>query len=117
MRTLIGYVRYENLSATTDKQKADLLFVLRLPNIFLKKLPISFVEILLKLCNLAYSVGLPKKWRLAEITMIPKTAGKSKEPSDYRPISMTRKLAERLVKTRLYSHLEINNLIVIQQSV
>ncbi len=170
-------LRYENVSATTDKQKADLFAsilkqtfshsyqendfdsvhkakeekkieetnfdehgrftmfeinkVLRrlkpsyspgedqIPNIFLKKLPVSFVEILLRLCNLAYNVGLPKEWRLAKITMIPKTAGKSKEPSDYRPISMTScvgKLAERLIKARLYSHLENNNLIVTQQS-
>jgi len=88
-------------------------------NIFLEKLPHSFLEILLRLCNLAYSSGLPKGWKMAKITMIPKTLGKSNDPGDYRPISMTSclgKLAERMVKTRLYSYLEYNKLLVIQQS-
>ena len=51
--------------------------------------------------------------------MIPKTEIKSSDPSDYRPISLTScvgKLAERVVKKRLYNFLEKNNLIPIQQS-
>ncbi len=58
-------------------------------------------------------------WKVAKITMIPKTIGKSKDPGDYRPISLTSclgKFAERMIKTRLYSYLEVNNLLVKQQS-
>jgi len=50
--------------------------------------------------------------------MISKTAGKSIETSDYNLISMEScvgKLAERLIKTHLYIHLENNNLVT-QQS-
>ncbi len=35
-------------------------------NIFLEKLPHSFLEILLRLCNLAYRSGLPKGWKMAK---------------------------------------------------
>ena len=51
--------------------------------------------------------------------MIPKKQVKSKNPADYRPISLTSclgKLAERLVKNRLYKILEENNILAKQQS-
>ncbi len=54
----------------------------QIPNIFLKKLPYSFLEILLRLCILAYTVGLPQGWKVPKITMIPKTIGKSKDPGN-----------------------------------
>jgi len=87
----------------------------QIPKIFLKKLPYSFLEILLRLCNLAYTVVLPQWWKVAKITMIPITIGKSKDPGDYRPISLASclgKFAERMIKTRLYSYLEGNNLLL-----
>ena len=71
-------------------------------NLFLKKLPFSYRIILLTLINLSIKTGLPKSWKIAKITMIPKSVSKSKDPGDYRPISLTSclvKLAERVVKT------------------
>ena len=50
--------------------------------------------------------------------MIPKKDSKSKDPGDYRPISMTSclgKMCERLVKKRLYKVLEQKNILVKQQ--
>ena len=51
--------------------------------------------------------------------MIPKKVAKSNNPKDYRPISVTSclgKLAERLLRTRLYDYLNKNNLLIDQQS-
>jgi hypothetical protein len=51
--------------------------------------------------------------------MIPKKVAKSNNPKDYRPISMTSclgKLAERLLRTRLYDYLNKNNLLIDKQS-
>ena len=51
--------------------------------------------------------------------MIPKKGYKSKDPADYRPISITSclgKLAERLIRNRLYSILEDKKILVKQQS-
>ncbi len=53
------------------------------------------------------------------IKMIPKKDDMSKDPEKYRPISLTSclgKLIERLVRARLYSLLEGQNLISKQQS-
>ena len=89
-------------------------------NIFFKFLPFEFIKkILLKLMNVSICQGVPKSWKLALITMIPKKNAKSKNPNDYRPISLTSclgKLAERLVKSRLNKFLEDNKLIITQQS-
>ena len=69
--------------------------------------------------NRSINTGIPKEWKLANITMIPKNEFKSKNPNDYRPISLTSclgKFAERLIKSRLYKTLEEKNILVNQQS-
>ena len=51
--------------------------------------------------------------------MIPKKDGMTKDPEKYRPISLTSclsKLTERLLKVRLYSFLEDNDVLVKQQA-
>ena len=59
-------------------------------NIFIKKLPFEYIrKVLLKLLNLTLYKGMPFSWKIANITMIPKKVSKSKDPGDYRPISMT----------------------------
>ena len=71
------------------------------------------------LVNLSIVEGLPDAWKSASITMIPKKENKSSSPADYRPISLTScvgKLAERIIKNRLYLFLESKNLIAKEQS-
>ena len=66
--------------------------------------------------NLSVKTDLPQEWT---ITMIPKKDVKTSDPSEYRPISLTSclgKLAERLIKSRLYAFLEKNNVLVTSQS-
>jgi hypothetical protein len=89
-------------------------------NILLKKLPFGYIKrILLKLVNLTLIEGIPDSWKIANIIMIPKKTSKSKDPGDYRPISMTSclgKLCERLMRKRLNKILEQKNILVKQQS-
>ena len=88
-------------------------------NIFLKRLTLKGIYLTLKLINLSLETGLPEAWKSAIITMIPKKEANSSDPADYRPISLLScigKLAERVIKNRLYSFLESNNLITNVQS-
>ena len=87
-------------------------------NIFFKKMPETYRYVVLKLINLSIKTELPQAWRQASITMIPKK-GKPSDPTNYRPISLTSclgKLAERTIKERLYKYLELNNILLKQQS-
>lgn len=73
----------------------------------------------LVLLNRAIKEGIPLAWKSADIIMIPKKSLRSHDPNDYRPISLTSclgKLAERLIKQRLYKELEDKNVLVRQQS-
>ena len=89
-------------------------------NIFLKKLPYDFInKLLLKLINKSINSGIPDIWKKATVTMIPKKTIKSKNPSDYRPISLLSclsKLTEKLVRNRLYHFLEEKKIFAKQQS-
>ena len=88
-------------------------------NRFLKNLSSKGLDLLLKMVNLSLIDGLPKAWKTAVITMIPKKDLKSSNYADYRPISLLScvgKLAERVIKNRLYSFLEGKNLIINEQS-
>ena len=88
-------------------------------NRFLKNLSPKGLELLLKMINLSLVVGLPKSWKSAVVTMIPKKESNSSNPTDYRPISLLScigKLAERIIKNRLYSFLESNKLLSSAQS-
>jgi hypothetical protein len=88
-------------------------------NRFLKNLSSKGLDLLLKMINLSLVVGLPKSWKSAVVTMIPKKESNSNNPTEYRPISLLScigKLAERIVKNRLYFFLESNNLLSSAQS-
>ena len=88
-------------------------------NRFLKNLSSKGLDLLLKMINLSLVVGLPKSWKSAVVTMIPKKESNSNNPTEYRPISLLScigKLAERIIKNRLYSYLENNNLLSSAQS-
>jgi hypothetical protein len=74
-------------------------------NRFLKNLSSKGLDLLLKMINLSLVVGLPKSWKSAVVTMIPKKESNSSNPTEYRPISLLiciGKLAERILKNRLY---------------
>ena len=88
-------------------------------NRFLKKLSFKAVNLLLDMINLSLCVGMPEAWKVAVITMIPKKTENSTDPNDYRGISLLSclgKLAERVIKNRLYSFLESKKLIIDEQS-
>jgi hypothetical protein len=88
-------------------------------NRFLKNLSSKGLDLLLKMINLSLVVGLPKSWKSAVVTMIPKKESNSNNPTEYRPISLLScigKLAERIIKNRLYFFLETNNLLSPAQS-
>ena len=69
------------------------------------------------LMNTVISRIIPSDQKNAWITIIPKTSIKSKNPSDYRPISLTSCLGKlALIKSRLYKFLEGKGILVDQQS-
>lgn len=79
----------------------------------------GFKLLILDLVNHTLKSGqIPGEWKDSIITMIPKK-GISKNPKDYRPISLTSclaKLCERMILHRLYSFVEQNKLLVNHQS-
>ena len=88
-------------------------------NRFLKNLSSKGLDLLLKMINLSLVVGLPNSWKSAIVTMIPKKESNSTNPAEYRPISLLScigKLAERIIKNRLYGFLESNKLLSHAQS-
>ena len=63
--------------------------------------------------------SFPNRWRISIIIPIPKPDKDSKDPTNYRPISLTSclcKLLEKIINIRLMWFLENNNLIAKQQS-
>jgi len=89
-------------------------------NVMIKNLPENGYKILLKLANKSFKNGeLAKKWKGAQITMIPKKTFFSRDPSEYRPISLTScvgKLLEKIMKQRMVHFMEENKLIIKQQA-
>ena len=85
---------------------------------FLKHTACSIAPSITNLFNLSLRVGrIPDKWKESVITPIPKSAAKSSDPGNYRPISLTCllcKLLEKHVYGLMYEHLakcqELSNL-------
>ena len=75
----------------------------------------SLISAILLLFNKIFSEGhYPNRWRTAIIVPIPKPNKDTKDPSNYRPISLTcclSKLLEKVINTRLMWYLENNNMI------
>ena len=76
-------------------------------------LPPPGLSLLLSLYNLSLRSGyVPKKWRIAEITPLPKTPNPS-TTTDFRPISLLSclgKTLEKIIHRRIMKHLDIHNL-------
>ena len=89
-------------------------------NLLLINASSEFKKILLQLCNLTTKNGsLPTAWKSSIVTMIPKKVTNSKNPKDYRPISLTSclsKVCEKLIKNQFNDFLKRNNLIIKQLS-
>ena len=63
--------------------------------------------------NSVETMIIPEYWKSAKVTAIHKK-GSRQEPGNYRPLSLTAvvcKTMERLIKGKLITHLEMNNLI------
>lgn len=79
----------------------------------LKRLGGTGKEALLELINASWKKGqVPRAWKTAYITPIPKPGKDHKLASSYRPISLTScigKIAERMINKRLYWYLETTN--------
>ena len=86
----------------------------------IKKLPESSKQIILDMYNKSWDKGIiPESW--AEATIIPliKPNKPAKDPSSYRPISLTStftKLMQKMIKHRLCNHLEKHNIFSENQS-
>lgn len=109
----------------TDKEiktlkKSSSVGIDKIHNLQLINAKQEFKQIILNLIDKTVEQNyIPQAWKIATITLIPKKTGKSKNPKDYRPISVTSclgKLAEKLIRTRLGKFLEDNDLIIKQQS-
>lgn len=86
----------------------------------LKNLPDKILNNILFLFNLSLTLGkFPKKWKIANVSMIAKKGGESNDPGNYRPISVTSclgKILERIVTNRLDHFLLDNSIIIKEQS-
>ncbi|GFO11825.1 RNA-directed DNA polymerase from mobile element jockey [Plakobranchus ocellatus] len=82
---------------------------------FLRHLPESCLQTLLKLFNNIWTTGdIPPSWREASVVPIPKPGKDPSDPFNYRPIALTSclcKTLERMVSDRLVHVLESRNLL------
>ena len=85
-----------------------------LQTLILRALEDKLARPLTHIFNNSVETGIiPEDWKSANVTAIHKKETRQ-EPGNYRPISLTSvfcKTMERLVKGRLITHLEMNNLI------
>ena len=86
----------------------------------IQQLPNSFLEILLDFFEICWESGnIPHAWKEAQVIAIHKPGKPKKDPSSYRPISLTPhlgKVYERIIKMRLESFLEKHNIIPVCQA-
>ena len=88
--------------------------------LILKKLPKEMMIYIQLLFNTSLKLGyFPSSWKTATIKMTPKLGKDSNEAKNWRPISLISSLAklyERIIASRLSSHLEKHNLLSSSQS-
>ena len=82
----------------------------KIHNLMLKNSTQDFRKIILNLINASVTQSkIPQKWKNSLISMIPKKNNNSRNPKDYRPISLTScmaKLAERLMLIKIKEFLD-----------
>ena len=81
----------------------------------LKESAHSLAKPLKMLFDLSMKIAkIPAEWKVAEVRPIYKKKGKKSEPSNYRPVSLTSivcKVAEKIVKKKLCSHIISQNIL------
>jgi hypothetical protein len=86
-----------------------------IPNVVLKKLPVSAYEFLAKLINCIMSIGYyPSSWKAAHVIPIPKPGKPANEAKNFRPISLLNglsKILEKVVHIRILEYCDENNLL------
>ena len=88
--------------------------------LMLKRLPKRVFQYLINIFNSSLFLGyFPQQWKSAKIKMLPKPGKDKKEAKNWRPISLIAcmgKLYERIITSRLTSHLETHKLLTPFQS-
>ncbi|KAG5673197.1 hypothetical protein PVAND_003264 [Polypedilum vanderplanki] len=87
----------------------------KITNRLLKQLPPKGVKFLVKIINnCLISRYFPCKWKCANVVPIAKPGKKKNDPTGYRPISLlssVSKILERIILSRLETHIDNNNII------
>lgn len=108
----------DNYSSFTNRKKTIALVRSRrsiktsgingISNVVLKRLPISYIDILNILINNSFNNGFfPNTWKEASIVPVPKTVTANMNVSDYRPISLLQcdsKIFELFIKEKFNDH-------------
>ena len=91
-----------------------------IPNLFIKQLPLTALETLLKIYNAMWPNQLfPNTWHLATVIPILKSGKNKVDKNSYRPIALTCclcKLLEKILNKRLRLYLESHNILHNEQS-
>ena len=92
----------------------------RIPTKLIKMVAAYVAEPLSKIFNKSIEEGIyPTQWKLATVKPVFKAKGSPAEPKSYRPISLLpclSKIFEKLIFTRIYSHINSNSLLTPKQS-
>lgn len=90
-----------------------------IPNEALVHLPDSAIQLLTKIINSILKLGyFPNDWKIAKVLMLPKPGKDSRDPNNYRPISLLctlSKVTEKAILTRLNKYLNSNKIIINEQ--
>lgn len=91
----------------------------KITNLLLKNLPGIGFQVLTNILNRCLDLAyFPSSWKVAKIIAIPKPGKNSKNPTNYRPISLLScvgKLYEKIILERLSDHEENNEIFIKEQ--
>lgn len=95
------------------KNKAPGISLIRKPEV--TNIPPTMIQCLINILNASLASGyFPQRFKTALLTLIPKAGKPPNRPENFRPISLLEipgKIFERILNTRLQSHLENSQLL------